>query len=159
VEVLMKKYFLLFLLPLLLLFNCSKTETTKSFLITVEDSIFARADAEGNLSRVDSAVFKRGEAVNLVLLNVGKFKKGEDGKHWFDIDMEVIDPKGNVILSRQGLLGENGHILLPNDTAESPYGIFSTTEQIEPGIYKMKLTIYDKIGKGKATVTKSFTLE
>lgn len=155
----MKKYFPLFLLPFLLLFNCSKIETSKSFLITVEDSLFARTGADGNLEREDNAVFKRGEVVNLVLLNVGKFKKGEDGKHWFDIDMEVIGPRGDIILSRQGLLGENGHVLLPNDTASSPYGIFSTTEELEPGIYKMKLTIYDRIGKGKASITKPFTLE
>lgn len=155
----MKKIISVFIPLFFLITNCSKTDTSTSFLISVEDSLFARTGADGNLVRADSNVFKRGEVVNLVLLNVGKFKKGEDGKHWFDIDMEVTGPKGEVILSKQGLLGENGHILLPNDTAESPYGIFSTTEELEPGIYKMRLTIYDRVGKGKATVTKSFTLE
>lgn len=156
----MKRIILLFFIPFLfLMINCSRKETSTSFLITVEDSLFARTGPDGNLIRADNNVFRRGEVVNLVLLNVGKFKKGEDGKHWFDIDMDVTGPKGEVVLSKKGLLGENGHVFLPNDTAESPYGIFSTAEELEPGTYKMKLTIYDRLGKGKASVTKSFILE
>ncbi len=157
----MKRIISVFFIPFLFLFilACSKTETTTSLLISVEDSLLARTGPDGNLVRVDNDVFKRGERVNLVLLNVGKFKKGDDGKHWFDIDLEVTGPKGEVVLSEKGLLGEKGHVFLPNDTAGSPYGIFSTTEGLEPGIYKMKLTIYDRIGKGKASVVKSFTLE
>jgi len=94
-----------------------------------------------------------------VLVNVGPFKKGEDGLNWIEMDMEVRDPNGNIIFSEKGMLGENGHVNLPNNMATSPYGTFYTTTDLAPGKYKMTLTIYDKVGGGKASQSATFTLE
>jgi hypothetical protein len=136
-----------------------KVETSTSFGLSIKDASLARQSAEGKLVPVEDGVFQRGEKINLVLLNVGKFKKGEDGKHWFDMDIEVKDPNGAIIFSKQGLLGENGHVLIPNDIAASPYGTFTTTTEMETGNYRIKLTVRDKVSGSSASKSKTFTLE
>lgn len=73
--------------------------------------------------------------------------------------MEVTDPDGKVILSEAGLLGDAGHIALENNSAGSPYGSCTNTAELAPGKYKFKLTIYDKIGNGRASQNAFFTLE
>jgi hypothetical protein len=136
------------------------TSTSSSKLISIEDGTFARsAEADQLMPVSDPAVFKRGEAVHLVLQNVGPFKKDDDGLNWFDLDMEIIGPDGEILLSQNGLLGDKGHLLLENDRARTPYATCQTTSDMSPGKYKFKLTIYDKIGSGKATRTSTFTLE
>jgi len=39
-----------------------------------------------------------------VLINVGPFKKDDAGLNWFDMDLEVTDPEGKVILSQTSML-------------------------------------------------------
>ena len=75
------------------------------------------------------------------------------------MDLEVLDKNGTVLFNQEGMLGENGHLKLPNGMASSPYSTFSPNKTIEAGKYRMKVSIYDKLGKGKATVTKTFSLE
>jgi hypothetical protein len=146
------------LIPVLL-FSCT-TSTSTSKLISIEDYTFARSGDGDQLIPVDDpAVFKRGEAVHLVLKNVGPFKKDDSGLNWFDLDMEIIGPDGEVLLSQTGLLGDGGHVALENNKAETPFATCTTNPDVAPGVYKFKLTIYDKIGSGKATQTASFTLE
>jgi hypothetical protein len=141
----------------------AKVSVTKSFTLSsglsYQDAVFARKGIDEKLVPVADRVFQRGEAVNLILLNAGKFKKGPDGKHWFDIDLEVKGPNGNVVFVQNNLLGENGRLFLENDIAESPYGIFYTNVKLDPGTYLMQLTIRDKIGNQKLTVAKPFTLK
>ncbi len=138
--------------------SCTSTSTSK--LISIEDHTFARSDDSGQMVTVDDpAVFKRGEDVHLILLNVGPFKKDEAGLNWFDLDMEVTGPDGTVLLSETSMLGEAGHIALENNRAKSPYGSCKHTSELQPGKYKFSLTIYDKIGNGKANQTAYFTLE
>jgi hypothetical protein len=137
---------------------CTSTSTSK--LITIEDATFARSAEGDQLMPVgDPAVFRRGEAVHLVLQNVGPFKKDDDGLNWFDLDMEIIGPDGEVLLSMNALLGDKGHLVLENDRARTPYATCETTSDMSPGKYKIKHTIYDRIGSGKATRTSTFTLE
>ena len=57
------------------------------------------------------------------------------------------------------MLGDNGHLLLENGYANSPFATFTSSEEMEPGKYKMKLKIYDRVGKGTATVNAGFSLE
>jgi len=140
------------------LISCTSTSTSK--LISIEDYTFARTGDGDQLVAVDDpAVFKRGDDVHLVLQNVGPFKKADDGLNWFDLDMEITNPDGEILLSQTGMLGDNGHIALENNRAKSPFATCTTTPDVAPGKYKFKLTIYDKIGSGKATQTATFTLE
>lgn len=129
--------------------------------LTIEKVVLGKKNkATDKIDPVASGTFKKGDIVALVLINVGKFKKGEDGKHKFDMDMEVADGKGKLLGKKEGLLGPGGNINLPKDIAESPYGSIDTNVvKLEPGEYTIKLTIYDKIGTGRATESKTFKLE
>ena len=140
------------------LMSCTGNST--SLLISVKDYTFARTGQDGQMEQVgDPALFMRGEDVHLVLLDVGPFKKDDSGLNWFDIDMEVTDPDGNIIFSKAGMLGEAGHLALENNRAVSPYGSLTNTIDLEPGKYKFMLTIYDRLGKGKSSQIAYFTLE
>jgi len=150
---------LLIALILVILFSCS-TSTSTSKLITIDDYSFARSANDDQLETIGiPAVYERGETVHFVLFNVGPFKKDDSGLNWFDIDVEITGPDGNILLSETGLLGDGGHLALENDIASSPEGTFSSTPEMAPGKYKFKMTIYDRIGKGRATQTASFTLK
>jgi hypothetical protein len=151
--------FLCMVLISVVLVSCSAS-TSISKLINIEGYTFARTGDNGQLIRVNNpAVFRKGEDVHLVLLNVGPFKKDEAGLNWFDLDLEVTGPDGKVLLSKTAMLGDAGHVALNNNHAASPYGSCTNTTNLETGEYKFKLTIYDKIGKGKATQTSTFKLE
>ena len=134
-------------------------ETSTSSGISIEDSELARISDEQEIIPSENNTFKRGEDVHYILYNVGKFKEGEDGLHWLDMDLEVSNAEGIIILDEKGLLGENGRLKLESGYASSPYGTFSTNAKLEAGSYKIKITIYDRNGKGKATVSSSLTLE
>jgi hypothetical protein len=122
-------------------------------------AVFARKDAEGRMDPLDAAVFNRGEEVHLLYLNVGRFSKGPDGRHAFDIDMEVKGPDGEIVIARKDMLGEEGHIVLDDDIAGSPYATFFSTITNAPGAYTMQVTIRDKIGNAQVSVTKQFALK
>jgi hypothetical protein len=125
--------------------------------LNIKETIWARLDSAGKLVACDGG-FRRGEKVHLILRSVGPFQAGPDGRHWFDLDMNVAGPAGQTVLDQKNLLGEKGHVKLDDATAESPYGIFESAIGMEPGIYKMTLTIRDRIGGLQATVVQSFTL-
>lgn len=150
------KFFFL-TLTVFALVSCTSTSTSK--LISIEDHTFARTDSTGQLVTIDDPVYQRGEKISLVLLNVGPFKEDSAGFNWFDMDMEVIGPDDAIVISETGLLGDGGHLDLENNTASSPYASYTTTSEMKPGEYKFKVTIYDKVGKGRATQTASFKLE
>lgn len=127
--------------------------------LRIERAVLAKKGADGKLEPVENGVFKRGDEVYLVLLNVGKFKQGEDGKNKFDLDLEAKDPSGKVILAKKEGLGEQGHVALPNSIAKTPYGSLITKPNMQPGKYSITLTIYDKLAGSKAIETKDFTLQ
>ncbi len=150
---------LLIALMTVILVSCS-TSTTSSKLISIDDYSFARSANGDKIETIGiPAVYERGETVHFVLFNVGPFKKDESGLNWFDIDVEITGPDGNILLSETGLLADGGHLALENDIASSPEGTFSSTPEMAPGKYRFKITIYDRIGKGRATQTASFTLK
>lgn len=149
-----------FCITLISVFLVSCTGSSTSVLVSIDDYIFARTGDDGQLEKVDDpAVFQKGENVHLVLLDVGPFKKDDTGLNWFDINMEITDPDGNIVLSDTAMLGEAGHIALDNNRAQSPYGSCTNTADLEPGKYKFKLTIYDRLGKGRASQSAYFTIE
>lgn len=127
--------------------------------LTVEQVLLARDGAQGKLEPVEEDIFQRGERINIVLVNVKGFKKGSDGKNKFDMDIQVKDASGKIILSQTKLLGAEGHQDLPGNVARSPYGIFNTTKKLEPGDYTLSLSLYDLVGKGVVTKSKVVTLE
>ena len=93
------------------------------------------------------------------MTHVGEFKVGDDGKSWIDLDMKVTGPNKESVLDQKNLLGEGGKTVLTNGYAESPYGVFSTTPQLPPGKYDVAVTIYDRLGEGSTSATKTVTLE
>ncbi len=141
------------------LFTGCQFETSTSRGISIEKSELARFDENNQIIPAEDKIFKRGEDVHYILYNVGKFKEGEDGLHWLEMDLEVTDQNDNIILDAKEMLGENGHIKLEGGYAASPYGTFQTSEDLEPGRYRIKLTIYDKVGNGKASVSSTIELE
>ena len=54
-------------------------------------------------------------------------------------------------------MGEKGHTDILNNILPSPYAYFKAS--MEPGEYRVKLTIYDVIGGGSASKSKPFTVE
>jgi len=132
----------------------------KARSLRIEKSILGiKNPSTDKIDPVSEPVFTQGDIVALVLINVGKFRKGSDGLHHFDMDMEIKNSRGRVIGSKRNLLGEGGHLLLPDDIAESPYGSIDTNvSRLQPGRYSIKLTIYDQVGGGRATSSKTFTL-
>ena len=153
----MKKIEIILVLALLLS-ACNMSTSTSSMGLSIEESELARI-SEGQIFSVDDKVFTRGEDVNYILYNVGEFTVGEDGNCWLDMDLEISDSNGEVVFSRTELLGENGKVALEGGIAGSPYATYSTTEDMEPGEFKFKLKIYDRLGKGKASVSSSFELK
>ena len=142
-----------------IMISCS-TSTTTSKLISIEDYTFARQGDGDQLATISNpAVYQKGETVHLVLFNVGPFKKDDSGFNWFDLDVEITGPDGTIVLSETGLLGDGGRLALENNIASSPEGTFTSTPEMTAGKYKFKITIYDRIGKGRATQTATFTLE
>lgn len=154
----MKKLCLLTVCIGILLSGC-QFETSTSKGISIEKSELARIDENNQIVPAGDKTFKRGEDVHYILYNVGKFKEGEDGLHWLEMDLEVTDQDDNIILDAKEMLGENGHLKLEGGYAATPYGTFETSENLEPGKYRIKLTIYDRVGKGKATVSSTIELE
>jgi len=138
-------------------------KVTKPFSLNAKlsftEAVFARKNEDGNLQRVDDAVFNRGEIVHLVLLNVGTFVPAANGEHWFDIHMLVTNASGAVVLDQKNLLNENGKGVLKDNIAESPYGMFYTDLSMAPGEYKIKLTVEDRIGGQTLQVTRKFYLK
>lgn len=141
----------------------AKVSISKKFTLTdqlgFQKAIFAKKEADGKFSPVPDGVFSRGETVNLVLLKVGPFSKGMDGKHGFDIDLMVTNPQGKIVFQKKRLLRRKGRLLLKNNIAETPYGIFYTSINQLPGIYQMEMTIYDIFNGNKLTVSRPFTLK
>ena len=123
------------------------------------DAVFARMDEQNKLNPVESAVFQRGEAVHFIFFNVGLFTKGADGKHSFDIDMDVKNPDGRSVLTQKDMLGENGHILLAQDIAGSPYVTFQSALTLPAGTYTMQMTVRDRVARTSVSVKKPFELK
>ena len=142
-----------------LAFGACNADTSTFFGLTIEDAFFATVNNEGFLVPIESNIFNPGDDINIGLLNVSGFKKGDDGLNSFEMEMEVYDEENNLILSLGDLLGESGHINLENNTAESAYASLTNTENLKPGKYKLILAIYDKIGGGTASQSKTFIIE
>ena len=116
--------------------------------LTFDEARFAKVSDDGEVTFLDEAVYKRGEAVHFALMNVREFEKGEDGKHWLDMSIEVRNSDEEVVLFKDHSLGE-GKFELENNTAPSPSGVFIGAPDLQPGTYTMYLSIYDKVGGGK----------
>jgi len=133
-------------------------ETSVSLGLSFEKSIIAKK-VDGKWQPVENQKFKKGDKIGLVLLNVSGFKKDKNGLNWMDLDVEVKDSNGKIILTQTGLLGESGRMDFKNNVAESPVGSFVTNNTIASGKYNIKVTVHDKIGGGKTENSRSFQLE
>jgi hypothetical protein len=125
--------------------------------LNFEKSVFAKVYGSGKVDILQKPEFEKGQAVNFALMNVGPFKKDADGKDWVDMDMKVFEGR-RVIFEHKSLLGDQGHVALKNDMAESPSGVFTATASLKPGDYTLQLLVYDKIGGGKVRDSGVFTV-
>jgi hypothetical protein len=126
--------------------------------LNFEKSVFAKVDDAGKVTFLEKPEYERGEAVHFALMNVGKFKKGDDGKDWVNSELKVRQGS-KMIFEKKDLLGEAGHVDLKDDMAESPTGVFTATASLKPGDYSIELTVVDKVGGGKARDTGTFTVK
>ena len=156
----MRKIFLFVTISIFIILQLTgcKTETSLSLGLSYEDAVLAKK-VDGSWNAVKDTKFAKGDTVGLVLLNVSGFKKGEDGLNWMDIDVEVKDTEGKIILDEKGLLGDSGKMELENNIAKSPVWSFATNSDLASGKYNIKVTVHDKIGGGKVMKSMSFNLE
>ena len=141
-----------------LLPGCKK-DSPSSDSLTYKSALFVAQDSTGQYYTIDYTNFKRGDTINLVLYHVGKFEKGSDGQHHYDMNIEVRGPEGQMIFYQENLYGEKGIGLLPDGILELPCGTYMTTPEFRSGSYEMKLTIYDKVSGDKASGSRQFILE
>ncbi|MBU1017938.1 hypothetical protein KKA33_02815 [Patescibacteria group bacterium] len=129
--------------------------------LTVGEAVLVRIDENGEPIFLTEAnpKFRRGEQVVFGLLNTGPFEKGEDGKHFFEMDIEVTGPDGEVVMDKKESLSGAGHMELEDGYAPEPNGVFIGSPYSDIGDYNFKLTIYDKIGRGRAVRTARFFLQ
>ena len=148
----------LIMLYLLVIGGCQVEQSVSYGGLQIEDSMLARYEG-GEWHPVDDAVFNKGDEIGLILLNVGKFSRGEDGLNWLDIDVELKDPSGKVILSEEGILGSSGKADLKDDIAPKPVGSVNTIDDMETGKYTIKVTVHDKVSGNKASTSRTFMIE
>ena len=139
----------------ILLFGCNKEVQNES--LSYDYSLFAKQSENESLELLDNAVYNKGDTVFLVMTNVKGFEKGGDGLNWFDVNVEIIKDD-NVIIKDEDLLEDKGHLDLENNTAKSPYGTFTSDENLVSGIYQLKMTVKDKVSGKEVTATKEFEL-
>jgi len=135
-----------------------KKSNGESYL-TYEKAVFARVADDGKIFFLDKPEYVRGEPIHFALMNVGKFKKDAEGKNWVDMALIVIDPDGNVAMQKQNLLGDGGHLVLENDTAPSPDGVYFPAKSVKTGTYKISIRVYDRIGGGEVSDSGTFLLK
>lgn len=145
-------------LSFLMIYGC-RTSSSVSYNLDYQQAVLAREGAGGKLLVVKDGVFKKGEKIYFVLMNVGKFKPGKDGLNWFDIDVKITNNDGKVVFMKKNMLGEKGHVKLKDNMAKYPHIFVESPKSAESGKYRMQLKIYDKIGKGTLSVTETFMLK
>ena len=160
----MKKQIIIFslLISILLLLGCSGSNSpydssTKGGL-SIEGSHFVFVEENGSITMIPTNTYKQNESITFVLMNVGKFERGLDNLHWFDLDMIITDMEGNQLLKEEGILSGNGKADLKDDIAVSPYATYKPTSQVLPGNYIMELTIYDMVNGNEGTISDTFTI-
>ncbi|GAB4294604.1 MAG: hypothetical protein Kow0068_19400 [Marinilabiliales bacterium] len=150
------KFIIVFILTLSL-FSCDNVTTSVG--LNIGSYNFNRIGSNGEFEYVSDDLFNKGETIYLMLFDVSGFKPGKDNLHSLDIDMAIKDAKGNEIYSEKGMLGENGHVSLPNNTAANPYVSYNIPSDLQSGEYSFYVKIYDNIGGGYASVSKKFTVK
>ncbi|MGB5984805.1 MAG: hypothetical protein WBG37_05820, partial [Desulfobacterales bacterium] len=139
--------------------NASSPDSVQAGL-DMDRALIVGVDAYETLMPVEPPIFFSGETVALLMLNVGPFTPGSDGRHWFDMDLKLATEKGDLLYSQQGVLGTAGHGVLPDGRAQSPYAYFDRTRDLPPGKYLATLRIYDKIDtQRRAEVKRPFILK
>lgn len=145
------------ILILSLTLTACQTESSPQNKLSFAYAILSIND-NGKWKPAGSSTFNKGDSIGIVFINVSGFKKDEEGLNHMDIDVEVTNSEGEIVLFQEGILGENGRTNMDNNTAGTPVGSVRT-EEFDKGTYSLKVTIYDRVGGGEVVDTKSFTLE
>ena len=141
---------------LLSCYSCNNFSTNVG--LNIESYNFNRVDDTGEFALVPNDEFDLGEQVYMMFFNVSGFNTDESGKCWLEMDMEITDTKdGKLIFEKKELLGENGHVELSKGTAPNPQTSFTPPPDLPAGEYSFYVKIYDKVGNGHASVSKTFS--
>ncbi len=134
-------------------------DKSKETYLKYEKPVFARVHEDGVIDFLDNPVYVRGEPVHFALMAVGPFAKDEEGKNWVDMDILVTDPDGNIAMKKDSLLGNGGHLVLEDNIAPSPSGVYVPTKDVKIGKYTIEIRVYDRIGGGEVSDSGTFTLK
>ena len=137
----------------------SIVDKSKETYLKYDKAVFARVHEDGVIDFLDNPVYVRGEPIHFALMSVGPFAKDEEGKNWVDMDILVTNPDGNIAMKKESLLGNGGHLVLENDTAPSPSGVYVPTSDVKTGKYTIELRIFDKVGGGEVSDSGVFELK
>jgi len=149
------QYILVFVLLSIFVTGCG---TSVSYGLFFEESHIV-TEIDGKIDSAGRITFEKGEKVGLALLDVGKFKQGEDGLHFMGMDFLVTGPNNEVIIDDIDVLGERGHVPLTQGISPIIHAMFTTESSMESGNYRLKITVYDKIGGGSTSVTELIILK
>ncbi len=164
------KLLLILFITLFFTISCKNSEDNNSTIIG-EDSVLSVSDkfeferfyfakkTDSGIKETEKPVYKRGDDVLFVMLNVGKFKEDTSGKHKMELRMNIKDKIGMVIEEQSNILNERGYRKLTNGIAKSPFARFKTAINDEPGTYLFTLTAVDLIANDSITVSDEYFLE
>ncbi|MEA3496291.1 MAG: hypothetical protein U9R42_09675 [Bacteroidota bacterium] len=149
---------LFILLGIILLIACnSKTEKTN---LEIENSVFTTINYDGDaIEFKDSALYFPGDVITLYLINVGKFKDSKDGYSNIEMDVEIKNPKKEIIYSEKSLVEKEGKIKLTNNIAGNLYANWESVRGLNAGEYSFTIIVHDKNAKTKTETTKYFYLK
>lgn len=144
--------------------NDDSDKTKQDTVKTVSDKFeferyyFAKKMPSG-IEEIQSAVYKRGEDIILVMLNVGKFKRDAFGKNKMELKMEIKDKIGIIVEQQDNILNKRGYKKLINNVAKSPFARYKTAKTDNPGTYLFTLTAVDLIANDSITISAEYFLE
>lgn len=170
----MKRYFNYFslILSMTLFFCCTNKDNNKS--LTIEKVVFNKLDSfrrpvvissepinkRRNPLYISSVpVYKKGEVMLLVFQNIKGFMKGNDSLNKMELDTEFKGYDGLILFSQEKMLGERGHVNLPDNIAPEHYTTFNIPVYAKPGKYSYKIRISDLVSKKDIVIKGKFRVK
>ena len=126
--------------------------------LTAEGYYFAGRTNSG-IGRIDPPVFKKGDDIYLVAMNVGEFKKDKEGFNHVELHMAVFNEGGAQIVEHRNILGKDGAVELENNILEKPNARYKTQKEEQSGKYRFVLTVVDEITKDSTQISGEYFLE
>ena len=152
--------------------SCSQNNETEvkdpAGIVNTQSSEFSGLTAQGyyfagrtnsGIGRIDPPVFKKGDDIYLVAMNVGEFKKDKEGFNHVELHMAVYNDGGAQIVEHRNILGKDGAVELENNILEKPNARYKTKSDEPSGKYRFVLTVVDEISKDSTQISGEYFLE